>query len=517
MSVPLRILILEDRLSDAELMLHELRHAGFVPEWRQVETEADYLAFLDSSLDIILADYTLPQFDAVRALELLRERNLDVPFIIVSGTIGEECAIAAIHQGATDYLLKDRLGRLGAAVQRAIGQRRLIIERKRLEAQLLQAQKIESVGRLAGGVAHDINNVLTAIIGYAELAIEASDPETPIYNDLEEILKVSRSATSIIRQLLAFSRQQMIEPRIFDLNGLIRDLGKLLMRLIGEDIELTLQLAPTLGLIKADPGQMEQVLVNLVVNARDAMPDGGKLMIETSDIALDQDYARQHIGVNVGCYVLLSVSDTGVGMSEAVMSHMFEPFFTTKGPGKGTGLGLATCYGIVKQSGGHIWVYSEPGHGTTIKIYLPHADAPAEAPHQHDAAPDTLQYGAETILLVEDEQAIRDLVARVLRRQGYTVLEATNGAEALLVAAAYEDKPIDLLLTDVVMPQLGGQTLAAQLQGQYPGLKALFMSGYTGGAMINHSRFDPGIAFLQKPFSPTALAHKVRSVLDGPG
>ncbi len=770
MPISLRVLLLEDRRADAELALYELRRSGFAPEWQLAETEAEYLAALDPALDLILADYSLPQFDALRALELMRARGLDIPFIIVSGTIGEEVAVAAMRQGAADYLLKDRLARLGAAVERALEQRRLriemqraeaalqenarlhqavlraltaqiavldasgtiiavndawmqsarehgdpllqatgvgvnyleicrraatrfndpeaavvlaglqaifdgheshfaleyscqtptemrwflmqatpmashggvviahenitavwqaeealreseeryrliaehtgdlislrdqagrfvyvnpsyhqvlgynlseligraavdlvhpddrlalqaalrdltrvgtarviqrqqhadgswrwideqvtamvqqganysvgmgrdITERRRLEAQFLQAQKMESVGQLAGGVAHDFNNLLTAINGYAELALAQLPVDAEIAGDLEEIIKAAARAATLTRQLLAFARKQVIEPQVLNLNVLLAEIEKLLRRLIGADIDLVTRLAPDLGQIKADPGQIEQVLVNLAVNARDAMPDGGKLTIETSNILLDHAFAQQHVGVTPGPYVFIAVSDTGIGMDAQTQQRAFEPFFTTKDLGHGTGLGLATCYGIVKQHGGHIWVYSEPQRGTTFTIYLPRIAASAE-PQPPPLAVGNLPRGGETVLLAEDDPAVRALAARVLREQGYTLLEAADGEAALRLAYAHTGAPIHLLLTDLVMPHMNGKALRQQLNLQWPDMKTLFISGYADDAIVQHGWLEQSMAFLHKPFSPTALARKVREVLD---
>ncbi len=388
-----------------------------------------------------------------------------------------------------------------------------ITDRKRLEAQFHQAQKMESIGQLAGSVAHDFNNLLTVISGYAELALRTLPPVAVAREDLQEIVKTAGRAAALTRQLLTFARKQIIEPQVLKLNDLIGEIDKLLRRLIGEDIDLVTLLSTDPGQVKVDPGQIEQVLVNLAVNARDAMPNGGKLTIETHNVVLDHNYTQQHLDVIPGPYVLVAVSDTGSGMDAETQGRIFEPFFTTKGPERGTGLGLATCYGIVKQHGGHIWVYSELQQGTTFKIYLPQTDASVMARAQLDAARD-LPPGVETVLLAEDEPAVRALAARALREQGYTVLEAVDGAMALRLASEYIGTTIDLLLTDAVMPHIGGKELFDQLNVFYPNIKALFISGYTDDAIVHHGRLAPGVAFLQKPFSPSALVLKVREVLD---
>jgi len=384
--------------------------------------------------------------------------------------------------------------------------------RKALEAQLIQGQKLESVGRLAGGIAHDFNNLLMVITGYLELMEPALLPDASIRNDLDQIRQASQRAVTLTRQLLAFASRQIIEPRVLDLNELLLELKKLLRRLIGEDIELTTLTAPGLGRVRADPGQIEQVVVNLAVNARDAMPNGGRITLETQNVYLDDAYAHQHIDVTPGRYVKLAVTDSGVGMSADVQAHVFEPFFTTKDVGRGTGLGLAICYGIVKQHGGHIRVSSQVGRGTTISIYLPEVEAATETSPERDTEA-ALPRGTETVLVVEDEPAVRELVTRVLREQGYTLLEATQGNEALQVARAYADV-IDLVVTDVVMPQSGGKAVVEQLVTLYPNIKAVFISGYMNTEMWDHGEPDLRMAFVQKPVSPTALARTVRALLD---
>ncbi|GAB4402016.1 MAG: hypothetical protein Kow00123_11880 [Anaerolineales bacterium] len=385
-------------------------------------------------------------------------------------------------------------------------------ERKEMEERLLQAQKMEVVGRLAGGVAHDFNNILTAINGYATFALDALPRGDPVRADVEQILASAERASNLTRQLLAFSRRQIIEQRVVSLNDLILNLDKMLRRLIGEDIELVVIPGEDLSPVKADPGQIEQVIVNLAVNARDAMPNGGKLIIETANVSLDAEYAQRHPGAQVGDHVLLAVTDTGLGMTDEVKAHLFEPFFTTKEPGKGTGLGLATVYGIVKQHGGNIYAYSELGKGTTFKIYLPAVEAEAERLPRRDEE-GYVPRGTETVLVVEDEANVRAIVTRTLTEQGYTVLEAADGYEALRLARDYEGE-IHLLLTDVVMPQMGGKELSERFAAIRPGVKTLFMSGYTDNAIVHRGILDPGVAFLQKPFTAAALARRVRQALD---
>lgn len=405
--------------------------------------------------------------------------------------------------------IRDSTGSITAASTMA----RDITERKRFEAQLLHTQKMESIGQLAGGIAHDFNNMLSAIIGFLESAQEQLPTDTPAQHDLEAAAGAAWRAAGLTRQLLAFARKQVVDPRVLNLNSVILDLGAMLRRLLGEDIDLRTMPASDLGQVKVDPGQMEQVLVNLSVNARDAMPQGGMLTIETSNTVLDSDYVRQHVGVTAGAYVMLAMSDTGCGMDMKVQQHIFEPFFTTKENGKGTGLGLATCYGIIKQHGGNIWVYSEVGHGTTFKIYLPRVEEPPDAVPLRDTTQAAPQ-GSETVLLVEDEPVVRELASRILREQGYTVLEATNGEEAVHVAQACAGATIALLVTDVVMPRMSGKTLAEQLISWYPRIKVLFISGYATDAITHHGQLDAGTNFLSKPFARTTFACKVREVLD---
>ncbi|MFN2531332.1 MAG: response regulator [Pyrinomonadaceae bacterium] len=393
-----------------------------------------------------------------------------------------------------------------------------ITESKRLEealrsseAQLRQSQKLEAIGKLAGGIAHDFNNLLTVIGGYSSILLGRLAKGSPHRSPVEEIKKASDRASGLTRQLLAFSRKQILHPKLLDLSAVVVDLEKMMRRLIGEDIDLFALTDPNLGKIKADPGQIEQVLLNLIVNARDAMPQGGKLTIETANAALTADYARRY-GATAGSYVMLAVSDTGCGMEKEITEQIFEPFFTTKAPGKGTGLGLSTVYGIVKQSDGHIWLYSEPGKGTTFKIFLPQWSESRET-EQIDLEHDGVTQGNETILLVEDEDQVRDILTEILQNQGYRVLIASNGPEALNIASV-KNNAIHLLLTDVVMPQMSGVELAGEIVLLRPNLKILYMSGYTDDAIVRHGLLDEKLSFLQKPFDAATVARKVRQVLD---
>ena len=389
-------------------------------------------------------------------------------------------------------------------------------ERIRLESQLRQAQKMEAVGQLAGGVAHDFNNLLTAIRGYSEFALNRLGDETSsIRKDIEEIAKSADRASSLTRQLLAFSRKQLLQPRILQLNDVVGEVDKMLRRLIGEDIEVVTVFGRALGRVKADPGQIEQVLVNLVVNARDAMPDGGKLTIETKNVDIDEEYAAAHEGLSPGRYVMLAVHDTGHGIDAETKSRLFEPFFTTKEQGKGTGLGLATVYGIVKQSGGYVVVESEPGNGAAFKVFLHRLEAGTDEVEHVVHIAEERPRGSETVLLVEDEEVVRNLVREILEGNGYTVLEARNGAEALELGRGFTS-PIHLLVTDVVMPKMSGRELAERLVTIHRETRVLYMSGYTDGAIGQHGVLDPHTELLQKPFTFDALAQKVRKVIDAP-
>jgi PAS domain S-box-containing protein len=408
--------------------------------------------------------------------------------------------------------------RIGNQIAGAIANAQLFIERKRseeeraaLQEQLRQSQKMEAIGQLAGGVAHDFNNLLTVIHGYSELILNDLDEKTPLFQDIKEIKKASEHAASLTRQLLAFSRKQILQPKILDLNAHVSNMDKMLRRMIGEDVELITLLAKKLSRIKADPGQIEQVILNLAVNAKDAMPNGGKLTIETANVELDENYALTHVDIKPGRYVMFSVSDTGVGMTPEIKERIFEPFFTTKQ--KGTGLGLSTVYGIIQQSSGNVWVYSEPGVGTTFKIYLPTIEEDTESLRPTALSTKPTQ-GFETILLVEDEEIVRKLACKVLQNYGYTVLEAPNGEEALRIAQGQNGNPIHLMVTDAVMPGMSGRQLAELLVPLWPEMKVLYMSGYTDNAIVHHGVLDPGIAYIQKPFTLDAIARKVREVLD---
>jgi len=649
MTAPLRVLLVEDSPTDAKLVLKELERGGRRVEAERVETrDAMQAALAREAWDIVISDWSMPKFSALGALGVLKEAGSDVPFIIVSGTIGEETAVEAMRAGARDYVLKDKLGRLTPAVERELGEhaqriarrgveaaleqseerfRRLwesgvigilvadidgniseandaylklvgysreellsgaiswrnltppeflpitaraieqmkasgvaqpfeietfrkdrsrasiivgvamlayprtiaitadVSERKRAEEararaesalrqseeQLRQAQKMEAIGRLAGGIAHDFNNLLSVILSYAEVLLEDLKPSDPVRDDIEQVSKAANRAAGLTRQLLLFSRQQVPEPRVVDLAEVLAGLDKMIGRILGEDVDFMVLPPKAPGRVKVDPTHVEQVILNLVVNARDAMPTGGKLTVELGNVELDEDYARAHLPTKAGPHVMLAVTDNGIGMDRATQARIFEPFFTTKEQGRGTGLGLSTVFGIVQQSGGSIWVYSELGKGTTFKIYLPRVDAAVDGPKQH-FEPTTLR-GSETILLVEDEEQVRVILLNVLRRQGYRVLSAQNAGEALLLCEGHPD-PIHLLVTDVVMPQMSGPELAKRLAQPRPEMKVLCMSGYTDDSIVRHGVLSTGFAFIQKPVTPVLLSRKIRELLD---
>ncbi|HUE83350.1 MAG TPA: response regulator [Pyrinomonadaceae bacterium] len=514
------ILIVEDTDSDAELIEYELRRAGIDFTSSRVDEEAAFRAELaQRPPDIILSDYSLPRFSGLLALRLVRKLDCEAPFILVTGSQTEEVAVECMKEGASDYILKSNLMRLPSAVQNVLKRRSVELEKseaiealRKSEEQLRQSQKLQAIGRLAGGISHDFNNLLTAIIGYSDLTMRRLAEDNPLHRNLAEIKKAGERASALTRQLLAFSRKQVLQPRVFDLNAVVTDLERMLHPTIGEDVALKTILEANLGNVKADPGQMEQVIINLAVNARDAMPNGGKLLIETANVYLDESYARQHVSVVPGHYILLAITDSGTGIDEETKQHIFEPFFTTKEAGKGTGLGLSTVYGIIKQSGGNIWVYSEPGKGTTFKIYLPRVTEKAEN-YKTDMESVEAPAGTETILVVEDEQLVRDLALEVLSSLGYNLLHANNGRAALELCQEYREK-IDLLLTDVVMPEISGRELANRLKALHPEMEILFMSGYTHDAIVHHGVLDEATHFMQKPFSPKGLALHVRRALD---
>jgi len=511
MKSPLHILHLEDDPGDAALIQSALETEGILCAITCVHTRAAFVAALEQGgTDLILSDFALPGFDGISAIEIVRVGWPDVPVILVSGTLGEEQAIDSLKSGATDYVLKERLARLAPAVRRAMQEIAARADRQRLEAQIIEAQKMEVIGQLAGGVAHDFNNILAVIMGYSDLLMQELAAETPLRKYTEEIRHAAERAAALTRQLLVFSRRQTVQAVVLDLNQVVSDTDKMLRRLIDENIELTIVQGPDLGNIRADAGYVGQVLMNLVVNARDALPQGGLITVETRNLTL----AAENAGTSAGDYVMLVVSDSGPGMTPEVKARLFEAFFTTKPKGKGTGLGLATCQTIVKQCDGHIDVESEPGLGSTFKVYFPRVAQPVD-PKSELLQHGPLPRGTETLLLVEDEPAVRHLACKVLTAQGYTVLQADNGQDGLNLAREHRGPPIALVVTDVIMPLMGGKVMAEWLQTTYPELKILFTSGYTDDALAETGVLEPDVAFLPKPYSPAVLVRKVRAMLDG--
>ena len=516
MKKDLHVLLLENSQENADITRATLEKDGIACQVEHVKTKTGFVAALErGGVDLVISDLTVPELNGLSAIRTVRARWPAMPFIVVSGSADGEFAVETIRQGATDYLFKQDMHRLGPAVFRALRESKARMEHQRLEEQFLEAQKMEVIGLLASGVAHDFNNILAVIIGYSDLVKEVLKTDHAICKYIQEIRDAAEHASGLTRQLLVFSRKQEIRSMVLDLNDVLKDLEKMLHRLIDEHVELTVELGKEIGRIQADPGQIGQVLMNLVVNARDAMPTGGRLTIMTRSVAVDENYSRNGSELPNGNYVMLSVSDTGCGMTDSVKAHLFEAFFTTKSKGKGTGLGLVTCQTIVKRSGGFISVHSEPNKGATFEIYFPQVDQPVEKTTQMpEAGP--LPRGTETLLVVEDEPVVRNLARNVLRMQGYDVLDAADGREGLQVAREHKGPPIRLVIADVVMPHMGGKMMAEWLKSCYPDLKVLFTSGYTDEAIVHHGVLQPGVAFLAKPYNPAILARKVREILDTP-
>ncbi len=520
MKTPLRLLHLEDDPFDGELIVTTLIEGGIPCQSQRVDTRQAFVAALkEGRMDVILADYSVPGFDGMTALTLARQHCPDVPFLFVSATIGEELAIDTMLQGATDYVLKQRLGRLVPSVQRALRELDDRAERKRVEEalrqsekQFRQSQKMEAVGRLAGGIAHDFNNLLTVIMGYSQVLLTELGPQHPLCGKIEETLKAGERAATLVRQLLTFSRKQSLDPKILSLNTAVTSLENLLSRLIGEDVKLVSKLDPANGRLRADQAQLEQVLVNLVVNARDAMPKGGTLTIETTQVELTRSPVYYLTPLPPGSYVRLAVIDTGCGMDRKTQSHIFEPSFTTKVEGVGSGLGLSTVFGIVTQCGGAIDVTSRVGHGTRFDLYFPRVESDV-IPATPARLSGQSRRGTETILLVEDEPSVRTLIRDELRKLGYRVIEAKNGIEACLLATQQAGL-FQLLLTDIVMPGMDGRELAQHLSVINPDLRTLFISGYMDDVGIMAGQEEGTMSFLQKPFIPEVLAGAVRNLLD---
>jgi signal transduction histidine kinase len=512
------VLFVEDSPDDVELISRELARHGFQTEPRAVDSRADFLEALASeTFDVIISDHSMQGFSSTEALRLLHEHVQDIPFIIVSGTISEDSAVDAMRAGAHDYVLKQNLRRLGPAVQRELreaanrrAQRNTQAALQASEQRLHHAQRMESVGRLAAGIAHDFNNLLTVILGFSEFLIDRLPPDEGAHRDASEIRTAAQRATGLTKQLLAFSRQQVLERRVVDLVGAVNEMQPMIRRLIGEDLRCEFHLATPPQLVLIDPGQFEQVLMNLVINARDAMPAGGHLRVSISRERIEPARAADLV-VTPGAFVVLSVTDNGEGIAPETLEYIFEPFFTTKPLGEGTGLGLATVFGIVRQSGGVIEVESAVGHGTTFRVHFPLSAAVA-ADAEQEPHPAPARAPASTILLAEDEQGVRAFLEMALTRAGHTVIATQSGPEAVAVGQR-SAAPIDLLITDVVMPGLSGPEVANQLRRYHPGMRTLFLSGYASHtALPENITTEPG-AFLQKPFTADVLMAKVRERL----
>jgi len=511
-SQPLRVLLVEDNQRDVELCLETLRRSGFNPSFRVVANKEELLlALCDAEYDVVLADYRLPEWNGMEALDLLHKQSRDIPFILVTGTLGEESAVKCIKRGVTDYVLKDRLARLPEAVRRALEEKALREERRVLEQQLRQAQKYEAIGQLVGGIAHDFNNVIGAILGWAEMGMDEVPPDSRAHSYFKKTRAQADRAAALIRQLLAFARRQILEPRNLSLHQSVVDLTSMLESLLGRNIEVKTVLAPDLAIVRADPTQIEQVLLNLCINARDAMPGGGRLVIETENVEIDEEYCRLHPYSRPGRYARLTVSDTGTGMDAATLEHIFEPFFTTKEAGRGTGLGLATAFGIVKQHGGFLQVYSEVGHGSVFRIYFPAVEAKPDLVSKPEE--EAVRGGSETILLAEDHEGLRETARSTLERLGYRVLPFPDGATAVDLFRRQPDT-IDLAILDVVMPHLNGPEAYALMEVLRPGLPVVFTSGYTAETPAFTEAQKRGLPILPKPYSSSQLARKVRDALD---
>jgi signal transduction histidine kinase len=542
------ILIVDDQEADVLLLERTLRGAGYVSVTSTMDPRAVCELHGENRYDLIVIDLMMPAMDGFQVMDALKARGVEAGdyLSVLAVTVEPGHKLRALKAGAKDFISKpldldEVLARVHnmlevRLLQRWAARRRELLEtvvevgtahsialdigRKEAQAtvavldeQLRQSQKMEAIGQLAGGVAHDFNNLLGVILGYGEMAQRDLAAEHPARARVDQIVKAAERAADLTRQLLAFSRKQVLHPKLLDLNTLVANVEQMVGRLIGANIAVLVQSYASLGAVMADPGQMEQVILNLAVNARDAMPKGGTLILETDNFDVDEGYAAAHPPLQPGRYVMLAVSDTGIGMDAETQLRIFEPFFTTTPEGQGTGLGLSTVHGIVKQSGGHLWVYSEPGRGTSIKVYLPRVDDLTEGPRP-DGPPTEAPRGHETILLVEDTETLKEMIRETLEYRGYEVLLAANGEDALLIARERKG-PIDLLLTDVVMPSLGGADLARLFLVLRPGTRVLYMSGYTDGALLQHGILGEGLMLLEKPFSGSSVARAVREALDG--
>jgi two-component system, cell cycle sensor histidine kinase and response regulator CckA len=514
MTTPLRVLIVEDSEDDTALLVRELRRGGYNVTFERVDSRGA----LDEAVgkwewDIVICDYSMPHFSGTDALRLLREKGSEVPFIFLSGTIGEETAVAALKQGAQDYLMKGNLKRLIPAIQRELRENEERQSRKDLEQRVQRLEKFESIGRLAGGIAHDFNNALGVILGWAQLGEEKAEAVSreQLRETFHKIGDAARHSAGLTSQLLAFARRQVLQPRNINMNDLVSETTTLLRSTVGARIEFRVVLAPDLNSIRADPTQIHQILINLCLNARDAMSQGGRLLVETQNTEVREDFCKKYPYAKPGKYVLLSVSDTGVGMDAATLDHIFEPFFTTKEMGKGTGLGLPTVYGIVKQHEGFLNVFSEPGRGSTFLVYFPASLEVQQVPklprtnHAHG--------GHEAILLAEDNEALQELTRRTLEALGYLVIAVNNGEDAVAEFAANYTK-ISLVILDVAMPILDGTEAYLQMREIRSDLSVVFTTGHTTESVLLSSLVKEGAAFLQKPYPLSDLTRVVRNLLD---
>ncbi|MBZ5695850.1 MAG: response regulator [Acidobacteriia bacterium] len=512
MSTTLRLLMIEDSEDDATLLLRELQRGGFDVLHERVDTAAAMSeALAREEWDLVVSDHSMPHFSGIDALNILRARRADVPFIFVSGTIGEETAVSALKGGAQDYLMKTNLKRLVPAIQRELREAAERRERKRLELQVQQLQKFEAIGRLAGGIAHDFNNVVGAIMGWADLGYEETQADSHSHDRFHKIREQANRAARLTSQLLAFARRQVLQKKKININEVVEEGTSLLQRVIGENIEIRRNLAADLRVALADPTQIDQVVVNLCLNARDAMPKGGRLTIETKNVEIGEDFCRIYTYGRPGSYVLLTISDTGTGMDAATVEHIFEPFFTTKEVGRGTGLGLSTVYGVVKQHDGMINVESEPSKGTTFRIYLPAHSGTAE--RREAERKESPRKGSERILLAEDHDGLREAAQEMLEGLGYHLVLASNGLEAVERFKA-DYNGIDMVILDVVMPGLDGPEAYTQMCEIRPNLGVLFTTGYTSELEALSSLMQKGASMLQKPYDSKSLSQMIRSVLD---
>lgn len=512
MAIPLRVLLVEDSEDDAALILRELQRGGYeVTSQRVYSRELMKEALTLKQWDLVICDYSMPNFSGTDALKMLREKDPDIPFIYVSGTIGEETAVAAMRMGAQDYVMKDSLKRLLPAIRRELHETKEKREHRQLEQRVEQLQKFEAIGRLAGGIAHDFNNVLGVILGWAHLGCEEAPPDSRLCMHFQSIRDQAQKASGLTQQLLAFARRQVLQPRVLSLNDLVTSMTGLLRTALGEMVALKTNLDPTLYSTRADQTQLEQVVMNLCLNARDAMPNGGRLIVETTNMEIGEDFVRVHSYGRTGTFVVLSVSDSGIGMDRATTERIFEPFFTTKELGRGTGLGLSTVYGIVKQHDGFLNVYSELGKGTTFRIYLPATSAPAQP--RVDPIEEKDGKGTETILVAEDHDDLRAITSEALTSLGYCVIEAEDGETAVQIFKE-RGRSIDLLILDVVMPRLNGPAAYAEMSAVKAGVPVIFTTGHTEESASLTSFIEAGGVCLQKPYSPKTLSRLVRSRLN---